>query len=818
VRAFPKLMSSIVRDLRYGLIALLRARGFTAAAVAVLALGIGANSAIFSVVNTVLLRPLPFSGPDRIVEIRHVPPQQAFPGIKTFSVSPANYLDWRSLSKSFAGMAAYTNRQAALTGIGQPEVVKAVFAGGDFFPVVGATPQLGRFFDSNDDQPGGGRVAVLSNGFWQSHFGGDSSALGRTLLINGSPFTIVGVAQPALHLAAWNPGAADVWMPLAWNNELRAERKNHNYLVVARMKPGVTPEQAQAEMNTISSQLEGQYPEANTGWGAKVIPLREFLVGDVRPVLLVLLGAVAFVLLIACANAANLVMARNLGRRREIALRAALGATRGRALQQVFCESLVLAMVGGLAGLALANAGTPLLVNYVSHQFPLDTNSPSDPRVLLFTLAVSLVTGILAGVLPAWRGSKMELADALKLGSRTVSDSGARRTRGLLVSLEVAFSLILLAGAGLMVRSLSLLTGVDPGFNPANVLTLTATPSLDQVPKDEQATRGAAFIDLVVTRVRALPGVAAAGAIDNLPFRGGSIQPFVIEGRPAPAFSQQPTVAVRVITAGYLRTMGIPLLRGKDFDGSEPKNGRQLVLVSESMAKQYWPNEDPIGKRLTLSFNPDKVQEIVGVVGDVKMRGLDVAASQTLYRWEAQAGAFAMSVVVRTAMDPSKLTSAITQTVQNANPNQPVRNVMPMQAIVDESIANRRVSMLLLGAFAVLALVLAAFGLYSVLSYTMRRRLREIGIRLALGASAGDVIRIVMAESLWPTSLGIALGLAGALALTSVLTKLLYGIRPGDPATFCAAAIVLLLVAMAACVVPAWRATRVDPLQVLREE
>jgi predicted permease len=809
-------MRPVFEDLRYAVRVLLKSRGFTAAAIAVLALGIGANSAIFSVVNAVLLRPLPFPDSDRLVQIYHVPPAAAFPGVKRFAVSPGNYLDWHALSKSFDGMAAYSPRQLALTGIDRPETVQGTLAGSDFFQILGAQPELGRFPTAEDDQPGRAKVAVVSHGFWQSHFASNPDALGRTLLLNGDAYSIIGVAPANLHFPAWMATSADVWAPLAWDAATRAVRKNHNYLVVARLKPGVAIPQAQAEMNTISSQLEGLDPEANRDWGAVVTSLRENLVTNVRPVLLVLLCAVAFVLLIACANVANLITARNLSRRKELAVRAALGASRGRAIQQLLCETVVLSLAGGLTGLAAANAVMPLLVSYVSQQFPLGAGIQLDARVLWFTLAISVLTGILAGAAPAWRGSKTNLNDVLKQGSRGASDSGGRRTRNVLVAAEVALSLMLLAGAGLMVRSLWILSGVNPGFDPKSVLTLTVSASTKRFPEPAQMT---AYYDQVLQRVRALPGIESAALIDGLPFRGGSNIPFVIEGRPAPLFAQQPVVPVRVISPGYFHAMRIPLLRGRDIAESDTVLRPRVALISESMAKKFWPGEDPVGKRLTLSFTPDKPLEVIGIVGDVKQGSLDTLEPQpTLYGAEGQQSVYPLSLVVRTASRPENLIATVTHTVEQMDPDQPVRNVLTMQAIVDETISDRRMSMLLLAAFAGLALVLAAFGLYSVLAYAVRRRLREIGIRMALGASVPDVLRLVALESFRPALAGIAVGLAGSFALSTLLQNLVYGIRPSDPITFATVALILAAVAVIASILPAWRATRVDPLQVLREE
>ncbi len=816
-------MHEFLRDLRYAGRVLIKSRGFTAAAIAVLALGIGANSAIFSVVNTVLLRPLPFLNPDRLVEIFHVPPAQTFPGLKRFSVSPANYLDWRAMAKSFDGMAAYQPREMAFTGSGNAEAIPVSMVGGDFFSIVRAQPEIGRLLDRNDDQAGHGDVAVLSHSFWENHFGSNPGVVGEKVMLNGSPFTIVGIAPANIHLLAWLPSAADVWIPLALDEKARAVRNNHNYLVAARLKPGVAVSQAQAEMNAISKQLEVAYPNDNRDWGAAVDPLREELVGDVKLPLLILLGAVALVLLIACANVANLITARNLARRKELAVRAALGASRARALQQLLCESLLLSMTGGLAGLGLAKLALPLLVRFVNQDYTLDKTIPLDASIVLFTIGISIVTGVLAGAFPAWRGSKTDLNEALKQSAgRSASDGGARQTRGILVAAEVALSLMLLVGAGLMIRSLWLLTGVNPGFNPKNVLTaVQSPPGHATVLTDGQSSNRRQIIEFysqLIERVRALPGVESAGLIDSLPFRGGSVQPFVIEGQPAGLFAQQPTVAVRAITAGYLRSMRIPLIRGRDIADSDTLDRPRAVLISESMARKFWSGADPLGKRLTLSFSPDKICEVVGITGDVKRNGLDGDESPTLYVAEYQTGNWAMTIVARTSTTPESLIVPLTAEMRRFVPDQPLRRIRTMQDILDATMSNRQMSMWLLSAFAGLALLLSAFGLYSVLAYTVRRRVREIGIRMALGASLGDVLRIVLMDGMKPTIAGILVGLAGALAMSSLLQKLIYGIRPTDPLTFVAVTAALALVALTASVLPAWRATRVDPIQVLRDE
>jgi predicted permease len=715
------------------------------------------------------------------------------------------------MSKSFDGMAAYNGRQFTLTGLDRPEVVRGASVGGDFFAIIGAQPHMGRLFTDADDKPGS-KVAVISDRFWKSHFGSSPNVLNRKLVLSDEPYSIIGVAQPSLQYDAWRPTYGDIWVPLAMSETDRAERKNHYLQVISRLKPGVAQAQAQAEMSAISRQLESEYPEADKDWGATVMSLRENLVGNLRPVLLVLLGAVAFVLLIACANVANLITARNLSRRKELAVRAALGASRRRALQQLLAESVLVSLIGGALGLAVAYAAVPLLVSFVNQQFRI-ARIPLDTPVLLFTLAISIVTGVLSGAVPAWRGSKADVNDALKQGSRGASDSGTRRTRSILVAAEVALSLMLLAGAGLMMRSLWMLTGVDPGFDPKNVLTLTAISPAKELPKS------AAYFEDVLDQLRATPGVDSAGMVESLPLQGGSVQPFTIEGRPAAVFAQQPTVQVRRVTPGYFHAMRTPLLRGRDFSRSDTVDRMRVVVISDSMAKKFWPNEDPIGKHLTLSFSPEKPCEIVGIVGDVKQDNLDaMEPAPTLYSASGQWNSRGLAVVVRGRLPLDAITPAIKDVIARSNPNQPVRNVQTLQSIVDESIADRRMTMFLLAAFAGLALLLAAFGLYSVLAYTVRRRVREIGIRLALGASARDVLSLVAMESMRPTAVGILIGLIGSIALSTLLTNLVYGIRPSDPWTFASVALVLAVVSMIASIIPAWRATRVDPLQVLREE
>jgi putative ABC transport system permease protein len=807
-------MRNLWQDFKYGFRVLLKSPGFSAAAVVVLALGIGANTAIFSVVNTVLLRPLPFPHSERLAMVYHVPPQKSFPGAKIFAVSPANFLDWHAQNHVFDGLSIFHGAAMTLMAKDQPEAVPGLVVSYEFFSVLGGTPILGRTFTPEEDRDGHGNVVVLSYPFWQSHFGGDRQIIGKSLTFNGRAYSIIGVMPARFHF----PDQGQYFVPLGWKDEDRAERKNHNYVVIARLKAGVSREQAQAEMDTISSRLEQAYPEADKGWGAVIVPLREDLVGDVRPALLVLLGAVAFVLLIACANVANLVLAKTLGRRKEIAIRTALGASWRRVVQQMLAETVLLATAGGALGLLVAHGGIALIVAFFGDKLPQTGTVGLDPQVLGFTLAISIATGLIAGLAPAWRLARTNVNDGLKQGlGRTDADSGGRSTRNVLVVCEVGLSLVLLIGAGLMIRSLWALHSVNPGLDTHNVLTVRVTIPQESYPKPEQQL---AFYSQLAERVRALPGIESLGTIDSLPFDDdGSTQPVAIDGRPAVEFAMQPEVAVRTISPGYLRTVRIPLIAGREFTDADSLDRPLAVVISESMAREFWPNENAVGKRMTLSFFPGKVREVVGVVGDIKFRGLASRESLAMvYVPLAQMTFWNQALVVRTTGDPTNALSAITVAVHQIDSGQPVRDVRTLDAILAGSLSQQRFSMLLLAAFAALALVLAAVGIYSVLAYAVRRRQREIGIRMALGAQLGDVLKLVVAEGMMPTLIGIALGLAGALALSRVVASLIYGVSQSDPLTFVSVSALLATVALVASLIPAFRATKVDPMRALREE
>ena len=815
-------MNGLIQDLRYAVRQLRKSLGFTAVAVITLALGIGANTAIFSVVNGVLLRPLAFKDPGRLVRVWHVPPAKSFPGVPTFSVSAANYLDWERQNQVFEGMAIYTYHGFTFTGTDKPEQVGACAASSGFFSTLGVQPVLGRVFTPEEDQPGRSSVVVLSHRLWQEHFGSNPAIVGRNIEMDGQSYLVAGVMPASFQF----PDFAQMWTPMAWTDKERAVRGEHHSVVVARLKPGVDLKQAQAEMNTISGRLEQQYPEDNKGWGAVVVPLHDDMVSDVRPALLVLLGAVAFVLLIASVNVANLALARTFSRQKEIAIRTALGASSARVLRQILTESVLLALAGGALGLTYAHAGVRLIMAFLADKLPHSTEVGLDAKVLGFTAAISVAAGILAGALPALRLTRENVSQALKQGlGRTDAASSGRGTRSILVVVEVALSLILLVGAGLMIRSFQSLHAVNPGFDSHNVLTMSAMVSRAKFPAPAQQ---ASFFEQVLQRVRALPGVESAGVIDDIPLdNGGSHQPVAIEGRPLLPMSEQPEVDVRLTSPGYMSALHIPILRGRDFSDTDRAGRPAVVLISESMARQFWPGEDALGKRLTLTFFPDAVREVVGVVGDVKIDSLDqTRPSATLYfpldqvSVPANGGwsSFPMTLVVRSASGPAGIVSAVSNAVHEVDREMPLRDILTMEDLVANSLSQQRFNMLLLGAFAALALLLAAVGIYSVLSYNVKRSVREIGIRLALGARLGDVLRGVVFEGMKPALLGVAVGTAGALVLGRVLSSLIYQVKPTDPVTFLAVTALLALIALLASIIPAYRATKVDPMVALRYE
>jgi putative ABC transport system permease protein len=801
------MLQTLVADVRYAVRVLGRAPSFTLAVVAVLALGIGATTAIFSIVNTVLLRPLPFEAPDRLVRLYHVPPQATFPGMPRFALSPANFYDWQREATAFEGMALYRGRSFTLTGNGPPRSIITAVVGAGFFDVLRVRPAQGRLFRPDEDAPGA-RVVVISDGFWRTEMGG-ASVLGRRLTLDGEGYTIIGIMPASASLESWGPMARALWVPLALTAQNRAVRDNHNLAAVARLKPGVRADEARSQLEVIARRLEHTYPEANAGWGATLVSLQDDIVGNIGSTLVLLLAAVGLVLLIACANVGNLLFTRALGRRKEVAIRAALGAGRRRVLQQLLVESVVLGIAGGAAGLLLAEGALRAGAALLAGQVPRADEITIDGTVLLFVLGASILTGILAGVVPALRVGGTPLTEALKEGGRGDGAIGLR-TRRLLVVGEVALSVVLLMGAAVMVRSLMAIRTIDAGFEPEGILTMNVSLPATRYRTDAQRSQ---FFAEALGRMRALPGVSAAGAVDDLPLTGGSVQPIVLEGRPELLPREQPTVQVRASTPDYIKVMRIPVIRGRDFAGGDA----DALLVSRNAARLLWGGEDPVGKRVTLPLvSKTQLLTVVGIVGDVKQDDLRESPPPTIYTWSRERPSNGLTLVLRTSVPPMSLVPAATGAIRGLDPEQPVQDIRTMVDVRDEGLTSERFRALLLASFAIVALALASVGIYSVLSYIVRGRSREIGIRAALGAQTSDVLRLVVLEGMTPALIGIAVGAAAAVAASVGLERLVYGVSASDPLTLAAVAVTLALVALLASVVPAWRASRLAPLTTLR--
>jgi putative ABC transport system permease protein len=809
------MMNHFPRQLVYAVRRLRRSPGFTLSALIILALGIGANTAIFSVVNAVLLRPLPFPHSDSIVSILHVPPPKGSPGLAVVPVSAANYLDWRRQNDVFESMAVIGGRMFRVGGGDRPQALLAAVTDAGFFGVLQARPEAGRVFTSAECEPGRDAVIVVSHAFAQQRFGSARNAVGRTLVLNKRNVSIIGVMPASFYMPSWFPTGKQAWAPLAWTPQDRAVRGDHDYFVAARLRDGVSVRQAQTQMDVISHRLARAYPEEDAGWGVKVSSLRDFLVGDVRPALLTLLGAVGFVLLIACANITNLMLARTISRRKELAIRAALGASDAQVVLPVVIETVLLSIAGGALGLGVATAGQRLVVAALAEQMPRATEIHIDARVLGFTLAASLLTGIVAGLIACWKLMSVDPQESLKQGlGKTDAVSGGHRTRNTLVAAEVAASLILLIGAGLMIRSLMALHRVDPGFDAANVVTMSVP-----LPQAANGTHNR-FYDEFLAPVRNLPGVQAAAAIDNLPLDGGGPeQAIVVDDRLAEAPALRPSVSVRLATPGYFQTMRIPLAAGRDFGRRDTVGRTPVVIVSEAMARQLWPGQNAVGRRLRISSSPDVVREVVGIAGDVKDRGIDALAPvPMLYQPLLRDESGGVSLVVRATADPARLVPAIGNVLKQLNPDLPIRNVETLDDVVASSLSQHRFTMYLFAALAALAFLLSAAGIYSLLSYNVRTRTHEISVRMALGAEVRDVLRMVVLEGLRPTLAGVAIGAFGAYAASGILSKLVFGVTATDPFTFAFVAILLTTVALFACAVPAWRATKVEPVSALRNE
>jgi predicted permease len=799
-------MQNLLADVRYAARVLRRAPSFAVAVVGVLALGIAASTAIFSLVNAVLLRPLPFDEPEQMVRVFTVTPGDGRP----FDVSPGKFYDWQRDAHSFQSIAIYqccSFNKFALTGATTPREVKGMRVSAGFFDVVRARPALGRVFRPDEDTPRGKHVAVLSDRFWRTELGGDPDVIGRSVKLNDEAYTVVGVLPASASLASWRAMAAELWVPMGLDDAQRGARGNHNREGVARLRSGVTPTQAQAEMDAISRRLADEFPKTDGGgWGATVIPLQDVIVGNSRTMLLMLFGAVGLVLLIACANVGNLLFTRALSRRKEIAIRSALGAERGRVFQQLLTEALLLATAGGALGLLLTYALLGSASTLLASQVPRAEELSIDVRVLLFALGASIVTGLLAGIWPAMRASRSSLNEALSEGGRSEGAIGVR-TRRLLIVCEVALSAVLLIGAGVMLQTLMALRRVDAGFDPNGVLTMAVRLPDTRYPTSAQRS---SFFDAALERIRALPGVDAAGTIDDLPFVDGSSQTLALEGREP----QRHPVAVQVrqITPGYLRAMHIPVLQGRDVATSD----EEVLIVSRDAARLYWGTEDPLGRRASLpALSKTLLRRVVGIAGDVKQRNLIEASTPTVYFYTRERFGKA-TFVIRTSVPPATLTQPVVAAIHAVDAQQPVGDIRTFSELLDRQVTPQRFSALLLGVFAGAALLLAAVGIYSVLSYIVRGRSREFGIRTALGARPSDVIRLVLSEGMWPTIIGIAAGTFAAVVSAQAMKSLVFGVSASDPLTFVAVGAVLAVVGLVASLVPAYRALRLDPVKALR--
>jgi predicted permease len=818
-------MSIFPNDIRYALRSLVHTPGFTSVAVLALALGIGANTALFSVVNGVLLQPLPYLDPSRLVQL-----SERSPDFNTMSVAYLNFKDWRDRNSSFSSMAAIRWEDYDVSGGGQPEHLSGRMVSGEFFRVLGIHPVLGRDFDPDEDRLGTSLVAIISGGLWSRRFGSDPGMIGRKLQLNGEDYTIIGVAPADFEFQ----GKYDIYTLMGqWESVLLRSREMHpGIYVVARLKPGVGRSRAQSEMTAIANRLAGEYPKSNARHGINVKPLAGVIVGDIGPTLLVLLGAVGFVLLIACANVANLLLARSTGRRKEIAIRAAMGAGRARLVRQLLTESLVLSLAGGSLGLAVAAWGTKAVVAAVPGGLPRMDGIAMNGWVLAFTLGVSLITGLLFGMAPALENSLGSVHETLKEAGRG-STAGPHRVRSLLVVSEVSAALVLLIGAGLMLRTMRQLASVNPGFDPARVLTFSVGLSPADTASSDAILQS---FDRTLAGIRAVPGVASASVSTLIPLAGSDDElPFYVHGRPRPASQGDMNWALVYATGpDYLQSMGIPLLRGRYIAPRDSRRAATVVVIDEVLARSLFANEDPVGKSLAIpnmgvEFGPELSMEIVGVVGHVHHWGLDTDATarvrNQIYVPMAQIPepfmktiATGSHFVVRAAADPLAVAPALRRAVANTGSQQPVYSVRSMSGIVSSSMAGRRFSMLLLGIFAVLALALAVVGIYGVISYSVAQRTHEIGIRMALGATPGGVLREVVTQSMHPVMAGVVIGLAASFGLTRLMTHMLYGVKSSDPATFCAVALVLTGVALAASILPACRATRIDPTRALHQE
>jgi putative ABC transport system permease protein len=793
-------------DLKFALRSLRKSPGFTLLAIVVMALGIGANTAVFTVVNAVLLRPLGYADPDSIVTLSSL-------GKRTgshYQVSAPDFRDWHDQSTAFMAMALYYDTDTAVTVGRGGEYAHVALATRELFPALGVSPQTGRVFNAEEEKPDAGTVAIISDSFCRNHFGPSSRALGQILRVFNRTLTIVGVLPAGFHF----PEKTDIWLPIG---ETTTSRSAHNYLVVARLKPGLTLEQAQAQMASIGARLERQYPDSNHDKGVAVTRMRDEMVTNVRTTLWLLLGAVGVLLLISCANMANLLLAKATGRAREMAIRAAVGASRGRIVRQLIIESLVLALVAGVAGLFIAVWGSVALVALAPHDIPRLSETTIDGRVLAFTFGVSVVASLLFGLAPALQASRIDLNEALKQGAaRAVIGGRPGRMRNSLVVAEIALSVVLLAAAGLLIKSFVALHNVTLGFHPEHVLVMsTSVPASDL----EGARRSTRFYKDLLADITGLPGVLAAGATRATPGHVSSSGGYWLDHLPAAINTTAPQAVFSVVAPGTFNTLGIPLRRGRDFSDGDTYDAPFTAIVNEALVRKSFAGEDPIGRMILCGFDSPKPMRIVGVAGDIRQTGPARAPLPEIYMPYEQhpRGSVAMNIVVRTARAPEALSQVLQRKTAERSPQVPVK-FTTMEASLSENVAAPRFRTLLLGIFAALAVCLAMAGVYGVMAYVVGQRSSEIGLRMALGANSADVLRLVLRQGMTLAGIGLAIGLAGAVAATRLLTSMLFEVKPGDQWTYAGVAALLALVALAASYLPARRAARVDPLVALRQE